>query len=484
MSITKALSNAMSGLTATSRGTETVAANLANAMTPNYARREITLSAQTLGGAFGGVRVDGVTRIVNASVLAEKRAAEGVRSGSDTLLAFHKAMEASVGIAGSAGGIGSALTRFQTALSSAASRPEDEVRLTQAVDAAAALASRLNSASGAVQRARADADHAIAADVDALNSGLEQVAYLNRRIAALHADGSNTSSLMDARQAVVDAITKIVPVHEVVREAGKIALFTTGGAALLDGTQPVAFSFNAAVGVTWGSHVNTGGLSRISQNGTDLTDSQMQLFSGGTLSANFAIRDDLAPALQKELDALAFDLHQRLAIGVDSTVGPTGAAFFTDAGARADPASVGGLSARIALNAGLQPAVGGQLWRLRAGIGATSPGPVGDGALIVAISKALGDVTAAVPGSGFAGNGSLSDRFGVVESRVATRRVTAELDATSQNSFADTISLRFAEDGVDRDAETSRLLEYEQIYAANARVIQAVQEMMDQILRL
>ena len=39
-------------------------------------------------------------------------------------------------------------------------------------------------------------------------------------------------------------------------------------------------------------------------------------------------------------------------------------------------------------------------------------------------------------------------------------------------------------DGVDSDAEMQKLLEYEQAYAANARVIQAIEEMMDQILRL
>lgn len=484
MSITKALSNAMSGLTATARGTETVAANLANAMTPSYARREVVLSAQTLGGAFGGVRVDGITRIVNASVLGEQRSAEGGRAGANAVLAFHKTMEAAIGLAGAPGSLGTALTEFQTALSSAASRPDDEIRLTKLGDAAASLASRLNSASAAVQKARTDADQAIAADVTALNAGLEQVSYLNRRIAALHAEGSDISSLMDARQAVVDAITKIVPVQEVVREAGKIALFTTSGAPLLDGTQPVKFAFEASVGVTWDALVSTGGLSRLTQNGSDLTDSQMRLFSGGTLAAHFEIRDSAAPALQTELDGLAFELHERLGSGVDGTVGPTAPALFTDAGQRADPANINGLSARIALNALVQPSTGGEIWRLRAGIGATAAGAVGDGALLVAMSNALTNVSGPATGAGFTGNAALSDRFGVIESRIATRRITAEQEATSKNSFADTISQRLAADGVDRDAETSRLLEYEQIYAANARVIQAVQEMMDQILRL
>lgn len=484
MSITKALSNAMSGLTATARGTETVAANLANAMTPSYARREVMLSAQTLGGAFGGVRVDGVMRIVNASVLSEQRTAEALRAEADTMLAFHKAMQASIGIAGGSGSLGDALTSFQTALSSAASRPDDEVRLTQLGDAAAGLAARLNSASAAVQKARGDADQAIAADVGALNAGLEQVSYLNRRIAALHAEGSDVSSLMDARQAVVDKISKIVPVQEVAREAGKIALFTTSGAPLLDGTQPISFQFDAAVGVTWDSDVASGTLSRLAQNGADMTPSQMQLFAGGTLSAYFAIRDNAAPAVQQELDALAFELHQRLGSGVDTTIGATDAALFTDAGLYATTANIAGLSSRIALNAAVQPSSGGDIWRLRAGVGATSPGAVGESGLLVAMANALTTVGGPAVGTGFTGNGALSDRFGVVESRIATRRVTAEQDAASQNSFADTISLRLAADGVDRDAETSRLLEYEQIYAANARVIQAVQDMMDQILRL
>lgn len=39
-------------------------------------------------------------------------------------------------------------------------------------------------------------------------------------------------------------------------------------------------------------------------------------------------------------------------------------------------------------------------------------------------------------------------------------------------------------DGVDSDAEMQKLLQYEQAYAANARVIQAVNDMMDQLLRI
>ncbi|MFD2438939.1 flagellar basal body protein [Paracoccus kondratievae] len=47
MSISSAISNAVSGLTAASRGTEVVSANIANALTPGYARRELNLSTRS-----------------------------------------------------------------------------------------------------------------------------------------------------------------------------------------------------------------------------------------------------------------------------------------------------------------------------------------------------------------------------------------------------------------------------------------------------
>ena len=70
----------------------------------------------------------------------------------------------------------------------------------------------------------------------------------------------------------------------------------------------------------------------------------------------------------------------------------------------------------------------------------------------------------------------------MVESQVSTARVNAQSDAAIRNGQADTIWSRLAADGVDSDAEMQRLLQYEQAYAANARVIQAIQTMMDQIL--
>ena len=72
MSLSNALSNAVSGIVAASRGTEVVASNLANAMTPGFARREVQLSVRPWIGGGGGVHIEGVERVVrNFRVVAQ-----------------------------------------------------------------------------------------------------------------------------------------------------------------------------------------------------------------------------------------------------------------------------------------------------------------------------------------------------------------------------------------------------------------------------
>ena len=59
MGISSALNNAASGLAASSRLADTIANNVANAMTVGYARRTTELSSLTAGGYGSGVKVTG-----------------------------------------------------------------------------------------------------------------------------------------------------------------------------------------------------------------------------------------------------------------------------------------------------------------------------------------------------------------------------------------------------------------------------------------
>ena len=69
MTITGSIANALSGLNATSRRAEVVSSNIANANTDGYGVRQLNVSAATVGGGGSGVRIDGVTRLIDNGII-------------------------------------------------------------------------------------------------------------------------------------------------------------------------------------------------------------------------------------------------------------------------------------------------------------------------------------------------------------------------------------------------------------------------------
>lgn len=477
MSIARALSNAMSGLTAVSRGTETVAANIANAATPGYARREVLISPHWQGG----VRVNGIARIVTESVLAESRSAAAAQSHADTIFSFNSQMEKLIGLPAELGSLSTRFSDFQTALLSASSRPDDDLRLTKVVDAAREIARKLNSLEKSIQDARNNADAAIARDVASLNANLEQVAYLNRRISVISVEGGDASTLMDQRQTVIDQIALIVPVQAVTRDRNQIALFTAEGAALLDGTQPNKLEFQPAGHLTAEQSVESGAAGVLQQNGVALSAAAMSLYAGGSLAAHFAVRDEHGPQMQKEIDYLAYNLYMRFADpSIDPSLSNGEPGFFSISDDGGGIGFTDGLAGRLSIN----PALLSEPWRLRAGIGADDPAQVGDPSQIMRLLAALNDPMPALSSGNQNAERSLLNQVSDIEARVVTQRVASEADLAMHNSRYETITMQLLSEGVNADMEMQKLLEYELSYAANARIIQAVDEMINHILRL
>ena len=78
MSITSALSSALTGLSVTSRQAEILSSNVANATTPGYARRELGLRARRFwpGRGRGWPRPGVTRRSWTGHLLAERRLAQ------------------------------------------------------------------------------------------------------------------------------------------------------------------------------------------------------------------------------------------------------------------------------------------------------------------------------------------------------------------------------------------------------------------------
>ncbi|MEM0947040.1 MAG: flagellar hook-associated protein FlgK [Pseudomonadota bacterium] len=485
MSISGALSNALSGLSAASRATQVASDNVANVQTEGFGRREIQLSARGLNGSGAGVRVDGIRRDVDLGLLQDRRSADaalgyaGARSDALTRLSNL------VGTPDDAGSVAGRLRAFEASLIEAGSRPDSEPRLSQVLASAQRLAGTLNQTSDAIQAERLAADASIGRQVESLNTGLQQVADLNAQINALSGQGRDVSALEDQKQATIDGIADIVPLRVLPRDGGRVALYTAGGTSLLENT-PREIGFTPVNFITPDMTQASGALNGLTIGGRPVAATGgLAGFGGGTLSAAFELRDITGPEAQARLDSFARDLLERFADpALDPTTLPIDPGLFTDAGTSFDPLHEVGLSGRLQINAIIDPAQGGELRRIRDGLGAAVPGDTGNATLIYGYLDAL-ETRQSPPStaitqaerSSFSLAADLSSLFGVDTSN-------AELDrgfAASRQSALVSLEL---ERGVDTDQELQQLLLIEQSYAANARVIQTIDGLIEELLRI
>lgn len=483
MTIAGALSNALSGLTAVTRAAVVVSSNVANANTDGYGRREIELTARTNGGG-GGVQVVSVRRMVDQTLLADRRGADAGTARAQVKSDFMSDVLDSVGETGSGLSLGDRIADLEAALVDAAAAPESGPGLNKLVDALGSLTGQMGDVSDQIQTQRSRADAGIADAVTSLNSLLSQIEKINIDVRRQSATGESPNALLDQRQTLVDQVSELVPVREVDRGNGVIALMSEGG-MLLDGPAP-ALSFSQTPLITANHSLAGGTLSGISVNGRaqDMTRDP-GLLSGGKLQGLFEVRDTLAPEAQTELDGLARDLVERFeAPGVDPTRALGSPGLLTDQGSAFSAANEVGLAGRLEINALVDPSAGGAVWRLRDGLGATTPGDEGQAAILQNLSDALSGVRATASGGYLPGTRTASGLAAEFASAIGGG--LDQLDGTVAYSRArsDALTEEALADGVDTDQEMQNLLTIEQAYKANARVIEAVESMLDSLMRI
>jgi flagellar hook-associated protein 1 len=482
MSISSALNSAGTGLAAAARAIQVASGNVANAMTPGYAPRSVILGAANLGGQGAGVRVLGIDRQVDPVLQGLLRTAGAAAAVSGRQTTFWAAIETGLGLPDDPGGLNAALGALSSALVSAADRPDLDTRLAAVAQTANALVRHLGRIEGVVQDQRLAADTGIGQDVQSLNAGLDRLHRLNQDITRLQASGQSTLDLQDSRDTLVSELSQIVPLRTHIRPEGRMMVFTEGGSVLLD-LQPATLGFTPVPGMTAGMTLAGGQLSGLTLNGRPVDPGPEGPLAGGRLSAGFALRDTDGPGVQSALDGLAASLIARFqAPGTDPSTPPGAPGLFTDAGvALGAPPLAPGLAGRLALNPVVDPAAGGALSRLRDGLGAAVPGPVGDPAQLRRWQDALDRPIAPAPGTAAR---SLAQELGETLAGIGQSRQQTEDRALYARSVHDALRQQVLDGGVDIDTEMRRLLAIETAYAANARVIQVADDMLRRLMEI
>lgn len=455
MSLSSALSNSASGLNAAARGMQTVSDNVANALTPGYVRRSPDVASR----AGGGVAIGADLRQDAQRLSAERRQADASIGSAQAKATALDRVATAYGIPGTEDTLSAMLAKLGGALDAAALTPENRQTLIDVTDAASRLSGRINDIAATMMEERQRADTAVAEAVDRLNTGLAEVEGLNQSIVIARAQGSPTASLQDQRDGVIDRLSDIVPLRRLERETGEIALFSTRGAALLDGDRAI-LAFDQTRGVGFAQNLTTA----VSIDGRP---DAARLLSGGALGANLDLRDVFLPQMTQDLNGFTSDLVIRFQ-DADPDRGTNPGLFAVNDAVLAAP---GGdqLPLELSLAPQYDPAKGGDAINLRGTLA-----PATDGARLLAMAAALDpgvdglqsravDVSVAAISTADRSNQSLA-----AAQAVGLAALEAEQTATSVNT----------------DAELQTLLAYETAYAANARVIAAVDEMLRRLLEI
>jgi flagellar hook-associated protein 1 FlgK len=482
MSLSTALWIANSSLLNTSKQTAVVSRNVSDASNPDYTRRTAVVTST----APGARSVD-VQRAANDLLFKNNLKALSALMGQQTLSDGMDRLDLAVNGADNASSAATAIGDLQEALQSYASAPSNQNLAENAVDAARNMVRTLNSGTEAIQNFRAESDTEIATAVSDLNDLLSQFQEANSDIVAGTRNGRDVSDSLDRRDSLLKQISSLVGISTFTRSDNDMVITTKDGATLFE-TVPRSVTFEAQpiyTAGTVGNAVYIDGIPLAGGSGGN-TD------ASGKIAGLLQLRDDVAGTMQNQLDEIARGLISAFAETDSTGTLPDQAGLFTWPGGPAIPTAgtlVGGLAGSITLNAAFDSDVGGDPTLLRDG-GANGAAYVHntDGAasytdLLLSYSDNLDtpmtfDSAAAVGTSQSLASFSTS-AIGWFEG--------VRKDASTAAQAKEALATRTAEalsnaTGVNVDTEMSLLLDLEHTYAASARLISAVDDMLNSLL--
>ena len=464
MSGFSALNTAISGLNAAQRAIDTTSQNIANANTPGYARQRVQLSsvANTTDAHFytgdegtliAGVQVDGVFRVRDTFLETAKVNASASKAALDVQASTLSGAEGLLNEPGD-NGLQAVLDDFYSSWHDLAQNPGDaqQTAATGAVvlQKANAIVTQFKFVSSGLEDRWANASSQLNVSVGQLNQAATDLAAVNQKIKEGVVADRPVNELLDKRDDLVATIGALAGGRTVEASDHSVSVIING-ITLVSGNHAEQFTVTGAT--------------TLDQAGIDppqimLGPIQVPVSSGKTAGLLASLGTDL-PTMDDQLNAVAASLRDAVNNVHSSGYtlnGDAGTDFFAGSGA-------GDLS--------VIPTTGADL------AVASAAGVVDGGNALKIADLALDDQAAAALG----GTPGPSVQLRGLAADVGTKLQGLNNAAAVQSTVLDTATAAAESDsGVSIDEELTSLLQYQRAYQASARVISAVDEMMDTLI--
>jgi flagellar hook-associated protein 1 FlgK len=318
MSLSSALSIAMSGLSANQAGLSIVSSNVANASTPGYVSQSVNLVEQGTGGVGTGVQVAGITRALDTVVQSQLRTETSGNGFAGQISSVLTQLQNVYGTPGGQGTLETAFNNLTTAVQGLSANSGAFSAQSAVVTAAQNLAQQLNATTQGIQALRTGVQQDITTSVSSANADLTQIANLNTQLQGLSPTDPSTATLEDQRDTAINQLAQLVDVRVTTGGNNQVTIYTNSGVQLV-GAQASTLSFSgpAALGAsnlysTNSSQNGVGTITLTSPSGATIDINATSAISSGRIAADLRLRDSTLVQAQTQVDQLAASISSAL----------------------------------------------------------------------------------------------------------------------------------------------------------------------------
>ena len=451
------LSTAATALRTQQSALDVTSHNIANAATDGYTRQRAVITSNTAlrtpHGVFGtGVDIANVQQVRDSLLDADYRLQSSSASEQETRAQLLGRVETMLGEP-SDQALSATFDQFLSSWSDLATSPNSVAARTVLRQRSIELTDKLHDFNASLDQIREEVDSRLEAGVGRINALIDTVKQLNKEIVSSEAGGVTAGDLRDEQNRALDELSTLIPIDVTRRSNGSVGV-ATSGYNIIDGA--------AGLTVKVGSVGGTMGIMIEGHSGL-LTE------AGGSTGALLGVLNDDIPAVRQSLDDFASALVDAVNTAHATGTGPDGATsvdFFDPAGTTAATIS---LSADVLASA-------------RA-IAAGTPDGTGNyqaGANDVALSIAgLRDTSLAALGA------TPGEHLQGLVSSVGLAVRSSTDNGEVHRTLADQADgRRMSLSGVSTDEELVQMIQFQSAYQAAARVVTAVDEMLQSLLAI
>lgn len=286
--------------------------NIANANTPGYVRQVPVFQsndAVTISGISYGQGVQMTSAQSQRSLVLEaglQQQTQAQQASSSDLTAMQQVQsifnQVTTGSGSGTNSLGDKITGFFNSLTQLEASPASIPLRANVLAAASTMTSTFNNVAQQLGQQTASLNQQVSGVVQQINPLLTSIAQLNQQITAT-SPRADAGQLESQRQYDLQQLSQYIGVNVVPTENNGMTVTTTGGALLV--SQGQAFQLTSG-NVAGNVHVFTSAPG----NAQDITTQQAS--GGGQLAGLLTARDTAIPAVQNQIDTLAYSLQTNI----------------------------------------------------------------------------------------------------------------------------------------------------------------------------